>query len=98
MMLFHVPSNVSAYIKCAYKHYCDQNEKMGAFCAWYSCPVCEYRVCGSCAPHVGAQAQNPNKRTVENLLAYQFKKVGTDMKDKEKAQEAGGSPSAVDIQ
>ena len=43
MMLFHVPSNVSSFINCGSKSSCENQEVMGGFTAWYSCPVCAYR-------------------------------------------------------
>ena len=43
MMVFHVPTNVSAYIKCGSESACDKRDVMAGFSAWYSCPVCAYR-------------------------------------------------------
>ena len=93
MMLFHVPSNVSCYIKCGARYNCKARDikETGAFAAWYSCPVCEYRICGPCSYNSYPSFVNPNERTVQNLLRHQFKEVGKEIKQKEKAEEAEGS-------
>ena len=89
MMLFHVPTNVSAYIKCGSKSDC--REETGSFAAWYSCPVCAYRICAPCAEVSYPDFPNPNLKTVENLLSKQFRKVGKDIKEKEKGKDEEGS-------
>lgn len=43
MMKFHVPNNVSSYIKCSSESACKEKDVVAGFAAWYSCPVCAYR-------------------------------------------------------
>ena len=76
MMVFHVPTNVSAYIKCGSESACDLREDTAGFAAWYSCPVCAYRICTGCASVDVPDFANKNKFTVENLLVKQFKQFG----------------------
>ena len=89
MMMFHVPANVSTYIKCGDGKHCNkEGEAEGSFAAWYSCPVCSYRICESCAEWATPDIRNPYpERTVENLFTRQFRKVGEEIKEKEKRGE-----------
>ena len=76
MMLFHVPDNVSSYIKCSSESACKEKDLVAGFAAWYSCPVCAYRICAGCASVVVAD-DKANKFSLENLLIKQFSRVGS---------------------
>jgi len=80
MMLFHVPSNVSSFINCGSKSACDKQEVLGGFTAWYSCPVCAYRICSGCASVDVPDYANKDKNPLENLLIGQFMKIGAPKK------------------
>ena len=71
-MLFHVPSNVSSYINCGSKSACEKQEIMAGFAAWYSCPVCAYRICSGCASVDIPDYADKDKFKLENFLAGQF--------------------------
>ena len=77
-MKFHVPDNVASFIKCSSESACDQREVVGGFAAWYSCPVCAYRICSGCASVDIPDFANidKNKFSVENLLTKQFAQLG----------------------
>ena len=95
MMVFHVPNNVSAYIKCGSTSACEKREPgMAGFSAWYSCPVCAYRICSGCASVDVPDFANKNKFSVENLLVTQFAQFGTQQKKKPPVKEKhdGHSP------
>ena len=72
MMLFHVPQNVSSFIQCGSKSACDQRTDVAGFAAWFSCPVCAYRICSGCASVDIHDFANKDKNTVEMLFARQF--------------------------
>ena len=76
MMLFHVPQNVSSFIQCGSKSACDQRTDIAGFAAWYSCPVCAYRICSGCASFDIPDFANKDTNTVEMLFARQFKNFG----------------------
>ena len=80
MVLFHVPRNVSSYIMCSSKSACPANEVAAeGFAAWYSCPVCTYRICSGCASLLApnmAEADS-QKFTLENLFKKQFSRFGS---------------------
>ena len=86
MMVFHVPNNVSAYIKCGSESACEKKETIAGFTAWFSCPVCAYRICSGCASVDTPGFADRNKMTVENLLARQFRNVGKTLKVKPSPQ------------
>ena len=91
MMLFHVPSNVSSFINCGSKSACDKQETMGGFTAWYSCPVCAYRICSGCASVDIPDYADKDKFKLENFLAGQFlKKAG--LGEKVPETHTGNSP------
>ena len=72
MMVFHVPNNITAYIKCGSGSACGNIEEVAGFSAWFSCPVCAYRICSGCASVDVPDFANKNKFGVENLLVRQF--------------------------
>ena len=74
MMLFHVPQNVSSFIQCGSKSACDQRTDIAGFAAWFSCPVCAYRICSGCASVDVPDYANKDKFRIENLLIGQFMK------------------------
>ena len=77
MMVFHVPNNVSAYIKCGSTSACEKREPgMAGFSAWYSCPVCAYRICTGCASVDIPDFTSSQTGTVEEILARQFRNFG----------------------
>ena len=77
MMVFHVPNNVSSYIKCGSTSACDKREPgLAGFSAWYSCPVCAYRICTGCASVDVPDFANRQTGTVEDLLTRQFRNFG----------------------
>ena len=76
MMLFHVPQNVSSFIQCGSKSACDQRSDIAGFAAWFSCPVCAYRICSGCASVDVPDFANKDMNTVEMLFARQFKNLG----------------------
>ena len=80
MMLFHVPQNVSAFIQCGSKSACEKRTDIAGFAAWYSCPVCAYRICSGCASVDIPDFANKDKNSVENLLARQFVNFGSNKK------------------
>merc|ERR1739848_77269 len=79
MMVFHVPDNVSSYIKCGSQSNCKEKDLVAGFAAWYSCPVCAYRICSGCASVDVPDFANKNKDkfSVENLLSSQFAQFAT---------------------
>ena len=77
MMLFHVPANVSAYIKCTSESACKEKDVVAGFAVWYSCPVCAYRICWNCASVVVADIANRDKFSLENLIVKQFSRFGS---------------------
>ena len=79
-MLFHVPQNVSSYIQCGSKSACEKRTDIAGFAAWYSCPVCAYRICSGCASVDIPDFANKDKNSVENLLARQFVNFGSNKK------------------
>ena len=82
-MLFHVPSNVSSFINCASKSACDKQDVMGGFAAWYSCPVCAYRICSGCASLDIPGFADKKKFKLENYMTLQFlKRAGVSSKPK----------------
>ena len=88
MMVFHVPNNITAYIKCGSESACEKREVMAGFSAWFSCPVCAYRACSGCASVDTPGFHERNKMTLENLLARQFTNVGKNLKVKPSPQTA----------
>ena len=94
MMVFHVPNNVSSYIKCGSESACDLREDTAGFAAWYSCPVCAYRICTGCASVDVPDFANKDKFSVENLLSSQFAQFATKEKKKPPVKEKhdGHSP------
>ena len=94
MMNFHVPQNVSSYIKCSSQSACNEKEVVGGFSAWYSCPVCAYRICSGCAAVDVPDFVDKDKFTVENLLTKQFAQFGPQEKKKPPMKESqdGQSP------
>ena len=81
MMNFHVPTNVSSYIRCGSESACGLREDTAGFAAWYSCPVCAYRICSGCASVDIPGFVDKDKFSVENLLTKQFAQLGQrDMK------------------
>ena len=82
MMVFHVPTNVSSYIKCGSESACELREDTAGFSAWYSCPVCAYRICSGCASVDVPDLVDKNKFSVENLLSKQFSQFETQKKKK----------------
>ena len=95
MMVFHVPNNVSSYIKCGSESACDQREDTAGFAAWYSCPVCAYRICSGCAAVDVPDFANKNKFSVENLLVRQFAQFGTEGKKQPPLKETQEGDSAL---
>ena len=81
MMVFHVPDNVCSDIKCGSESACDQAEDTGGFAAWYSCPVCAYRICSGCASG--------------DILIRQFAQFGTEEKKKTPLKETQDGDSAI---
>ena len=73
MMKFHVPDNVSSYIKCSSQSNCKEKDCVAGFAAWYSCPVCAYRICTGCASVDIPDFASSQTGTVEDLLARQFR-------------------------
>ena len=69
MMVFHVPTNVSSYIKCGSESACELREATAGFSAWYSCPVCAYRICSGCVSVDVPDFANKNKFSVVRLFA-----------------------------
>ena len=94
-MVFHVPNNVSSYIKCGSESACELREDVAGFAAWYSCPVCAYRICSGCASVDVPDFANKNKSTVENLLAKQFAQFGTQQRKKPPPNETQDGGSAL---
>ena len=94
MMLFHVPNNVSSYIKCGSESACKLREDTAGFAAWFSCPVCAYRICSGCASVDVPDFANKDKFSVENLLSSQFAQFGSKEKNKPPVKETqdGNSP------
>ena len=94
MMNFHVPKNVSSYIKCGSESACELREDTAGFSAWYSCPVCAYRICSGCASVDVPDFANKNEFSVENLLVKQFGQFGAQGKKKAPMKETqdGDSP------
>ena len=87
MMVFHVPNNITPYIKCGGSlSACDKMETVAGFSAWFSCPVCAYRACSGCASVDTPGFADRNKITLENLLARQFTNVGKNLKVKPSQQ------------
>ena len=80
MMLFNVPQNVSSFIQCSSKSACEKRTDIAGFAAWYSCPVCAYRICSGCASVDIPDFANKDKNSVENLLARQFVNFGSNKK------------------
>ena len=76
MMLFHVPQNVSSFIQCGSKSACEKRTDIAGFAAWYSCPVCAYRICSGCASVDVPDYANKDKNSVESILAKQFANFG----------------------
>ena len=77
MMNFHVPNNVSSYIKCSSESACTEKDVVAGFAAWYSCPVCAYRICSGCASLVVPNMADSHKFTLENLFLKQFSRFGS---------------------
>ena len=79
--MFHVPSNVSSYIKCGSQSVCKEEEVEAAaaagFTAWYSCPVCAYRICSGCASLVFPDLAHTDKFTLESLFVKLFPRFGS---------------------
>ena len=94
MMKFHVPDNVSSYIKCSSQSACEKKDLVAGFAAWFSCPVCAYRICSGCASVDVPDFANKDKFSVENLLSSQFAQFGTKEKNKPPVKETqdGNSP------
>ena len=95
MMKFHVPDNVSSYIKCSSQSNCKEKDCVAGFAAWYSCPVCAYRICSGCASVDVPDFANKNKFSVENLLVTQFAQFGTQQKKKPPVKETQDAESAL---
>ena len=96
MMKFHVPNNVSSYIKCGSESACKEKDMVAGFAAWYSCPVCAYRICSGCAAvDVPDFVDNKNKFSVENLLTKQFAQFGTEGKKPPTMKETQGGHSPL---
>ena len=96
MMVFHVPNNVSSYIKCASTSACEKREPgLAGFSAWYSCPVCAYRICSGCASVDVPDFANKNKFSGENLLVRQFAQFGTEGKKQPPLKEIQDGDSAL---
>ena len=76
MMLFHVPNNISSFIKCGSESACDKKDLVAGFAAWYSCPVCAYRICSGCASVDVPGFNDKSKFSFENLLVKQFAQQG----------------------
>lgn len=96
MMVFHVPNNVSAYIKCGSRSACYKREAgVGGFSAWFSCPVCAYRICTGCASVDIPDFADRNRGTVEDLLTRQFRNFGKDVKVRASADEENVLPGQV---
>ena len=91
MMLFHVPNNVSSYIKCGSESACHKKELVAGFAAWYSCPVCAYRICSGCASVDIPNYANKDKFSFENLLVKQFAQTGPNTKKKSRKETHDGS-------
>ena len=80
MLMFHVPSNVSDYIKCtSSQSVCKEKEEeeVAGLTAWYSCPVCPYRICSGCASLVIPHLAHTDKFTLENLFIKQFSRFSS---------------------
>ena len=91
MMNFHVPNNVSSYIKCGSESACEVREDVAGFAAWYSCPVCAYRICSGCASVDVPDFANKDKNSAENMLIRQFANFGKNTK-KNTETHSGESP------
>ena len=79
---------MSQYIKCGSESSCDKREAVAGFAAWFSCPVCAYRICSGCAAVDTPGFADRKERTVENLFATQFANFGKDPKVKPRAPTA----------
>ena len=95
MMKFHVPNNVSSYIKCSSESACKEKDVVAGFAAWYSCPVCAYRICSGCASVDVPDFANKNKSSVENLLVQQFAKFGAPQEKKPSNNGDSSLPGSV---
>ena len=68
-----------------------QRTDIAGFAAWYSCPVCAYRICSGCASSDVPDFANKDKSSVENMLIRQFANFGKNTKNNTETH-SGESP------